>query len=63
MVLVSEAVEPGIEGRGPVLPAHGRERGTRSAEEIWETIHATYPEPVSAAPSAVEIIRADRDGR
>jgi len=63
MVLFSETVEPSIEGHGPAPPAHGRERGTRSAEEIWETIHATYPEPDSAAPSAVEIIRADRDGR
>lgn len=63
MALVSEAVEPSIEGGGPVPPAHGRERGTRTAEEIWEALHARYPEPATGAPSAVEIIRADRDGR
>jgi len=63
MALVSEAVDPTVEGRVPVPAAPGRERGTRTAEEIREAIQASYPEPVSGAPSAVEIIRADRDGR
>lgn len=63
MALVSEAVDPTTEGHVSVPPAHGRERGTRTAEEIWETIQASCPEPLSEVPSAVEIIRADRDGR
>jgi len=46
-----------------VPPPHGRERGSRGAEEIWRALQSGDPEPVIGAPSAVEIIRADRDGR
>ena len=63
MTLVSEAVEPSTEARGVVPPPHGRERGSRGAEEIWRALQSGDPEPVIGAPSAVEIIRADRDGR
>lgn len=63
LALVSAAVEPLAEGRELVREMHRREHGSRTAEEIWLAIRAANPEPVIDAPSAVEIIRADRDGR
>jgi antitoxin FitA len=63
MALVSEAVEPGVEGRKPLGDMNQRERGTKSVEEIWAALRAKSPLPVAEAPTAVEIIRADRDGR
>lgn len=63
MALISEAVEAPTEGYAPAREMHGRERGTRTAEEIWAALRARNPEPVTGGPSAAEIIRADRDGR
>ncbi|MFN2334105.1 MAG: Arc family DNA-binding protein [Wenzhouxiangellaceae bacterium] len=65
LALVSAAAEPEppAGGREPVREMQRRERGSRTAEQIWAALRATNPEPVTGAPSAVEIIRADRDGR
>ena len=63
LALVNAAVEPPVAGRESGLQIHRRERGSRTAEQIWESIRAKHPEPVGDAPRAVDIIRADRDGR
>ena len=59
MVLVSEAVASSSENHGALPQAHGRQRARRTVEEIWETIQARYSKPVSGAPTALELIRAD----
>lgn len=63
MTLVTEAAEPQADRHLPAHPSPGREHGTRTAEEIWELIRAEHAEPVADVPRAVDIIRADRDGR
>jgi len=50
---------PGIGGAGrPVL-----RRGTKTIEEIAAVHRARFPKPIGAGPSAVDIIRAERDAR
>lgn len=38
-------------------------RGWKSVEQIAAELRARFPDPVSDAPLAVDIIRADRDSR
>lgn len=63
LAMVSEAVAPRRAAPVTAPRASTRERGSRTIEEVWETIHARHGQPVTGAPTAVEIIRADRDGR
>ena len=46
-----------------VLTARGLRRGTKTIEQIAAEHRALYPEPITAGPMAVDIIRQDRDSR
>ena len=46
-----------------VLTARGFRRGTKTIEQIAAEHRALYPEPITAGPMAVDIIRQDRDSR
>lgn len=62
MAIVSAAAEPSA-AAGPRRLDQGVRNGTLSIEEVGARMRARFPELDTIGPRAVDIVRADRDGR
>jgi plasmid stability protein len=73
MAIIEQAVQPSQPAPAPAPPPEavglgwgGRpilRRGSKTIEQIAAEHRARFPQPLRSGPSAVDIIRADRDSR
>ncbi|THF65054.1 FitA-like ribbon-helix-helix domain-containing protein [Pseudothauera rhizosphaerae] len=66
MAIIEQAVEtPATRDAAAVAPAdvHAPRTGRKTIMQIAEEHRARYPAPLAGSPRAVDILRAERDGR